>query len=450
MKLVNLMNCAAWLLFAGAFAVVGQESAADPGFDFKGRLLVSVSDADMVPSAYIDGNLGAVDGADALSVIRLDRPLRELKAIEIPASNSVTGPPSALAVTPNGKYAIVIETLGRRTAGRSDQKLKDLPLGRTITVVDLSNPDRPRVSQQIEGFRQPVAVAINYNSTLVAVSYRPSGDGKTTPLAVYRFQNGKLSAPLVPQIPGWTVGDSLSHVEFHPTQNILALVNETKPTLSFVRVSENGSGITLAPWGNTIQVEFNPFQMRFTPNGRCAIINSAYTGAAITGPGSYFFSPRGSVQSIRLAADTAADGAPIHRMIARASTGFIPEGLNISPDGRWIVTTNLENSAFAPNDPRQEFFSSLTLLRLDSENGFLNRVGDFAFDGVLPETAVFDNSSRYLAVTNFTYFDQQQKGGLIDFWRLVESRTDPQRVELVKTNYSVPVTRGVHTMKIVR
>ena len=42
--------------------------------DFKGRLLISVSDADMVASAYSDGDLGPVDGEDALSVIPLGKP----------------------------------------------------------------------------------------------------------------------------------------------------------------------------------------------------------------------------------------------------------------------------------------------------------------------------------------------------------------------------------------
>ena len=66
---------AAWILSASVLAwsrhACGQENppAKLAPFDFRGRFLVSVSDADMLPSAYIDGRLGPVDGADALSVI---------------------------------------------------------------------------------------------------------------------------------------------------------------------------------------------------------------------------------------------------------------------------------------------------------------------------------------------------------------------------------------------
>lgn len=178
-------------------------------FDFQGRFLVSVSDADMMPSAYIDDKLGPVDGADALSIIRLDRAGRELRAIETTVSNSVTGPPAALAVTPDGRYAIAIETRGSRPA-KADPRLSDLALGRTISVVDLSDLDQPRVVQRVQGGEQPLSVSINAQGSLVAVSFDPNGAGKTTPIAIYRFSNGKLSAPATPQIPNWNTADNRS------------------------------------------------------------------------------------------------------------------------------------------------------------------------------------------------------------------------------------------------
>ncbi len=72
-----------------------------------------------------------------------------------------------------------------------------------------------------------------------------------------------------------------------------------------------------------------------------------------------------------------------------------------SPDAQWIVTTNLEQSTQSFDNPKQGFFSSLTLIRLNSETGFLDKVKDFAFDGILPESAVFDNTSRFVAVATF-------------------------------------------------
>lgn len=434
-------------LFSSGVAV-GQPQSSVRSFDFKGRFLVSISDADMLPSTYVDGKLGAVDGADALSVIRLDRPNREMRAVEIPVTNSVTGPPASIAVTPDGRYAIVIEARGQRPA-KANPMLSDLSNGGAISVVDLADPDRPRVTQRVQGLERPSSVSVNADGTLVAVSYHSGGAGKTTPLAVYRFNGGKLSAPVTPAAPGWTTGDTISHVEWHPKENVLALLNVNKATITLVRVADAGGQISVSRWGNTVGVEKGPFLVRFTPDGRHIVCNSAYVGfdGVDALPSA---SLRGTVQSVRLASATAPDGSPLHQLASRAATSSIPEGLSVSPDGRYVVTTNLEQSAFALDDPKQGFFSSLSLLRLDSATGVLENAGDFAFDGVLPEAAVFDNSSRFLAVTNYTFFDPARKGGSIDFWRIAGDVFDSKRIVLVKMDFSIPVTRGAHSMVIAR
>lgn len=414
-------------------------------FDFKGRFIVSVSDADMVASAYSDGKLGPTEGMDALSVVRLDKPPRKLRAVEIGASNSVTGPPAALAVTPDGRYAIVTERLGQRPVGKAELKLTDLPFGKTIVVVDLSDPDKPNVVQRIDGFERVNSVSVNADGSLVAMSFSPR-DVSQSPLVIYRFGNGQLSAPSTPIIPGWTFGDDLIGAEFHPKENTLALLNVKKPALSFVRVVSTNGGISLSPWGNSITVENAPFLAHFTPDGRHVIINASYTGAEFLGKPF----PRGAVLTVRVAASIDTDGSPQHRLVSHAQTSIVPEGLSISPDGRWVITTNLEYSSQTFESPQQSFFSSLTLLRLDPQTGKLDRVGNFAYDGILPETAVFDNSSRYLAVTTFDHYDDRQPSGSIDFWRITQNFVDPLGATLVKTGYSVPVTRGVHSMVIVR
>lgn len=444
MKLLQTKICARWMLVLATFACFNaanaQQKPSTAPFDFKGRLLVALSDADMVASAYDNGNLGSGDGRDTLSILRLDKPSRDLRAVPLGVSNSVTGPPASVIVTPSGKYAIVIEVRGRRPTNKPKPKLNDLPIGRNISVIDLSRPDHPRVVQRLRTFEQPYSVSINSQGTLVAVSFGPLGASKKTPLAFFKFRNGRLSSPLTPSIPGWISGDYLVDVEFYPRANVLALLNFTRKNLSFVQVSAKGAGLSLSFWGNAVGVDKAPFLVRFSPDGRYALANST------TVPGT----PRGSVSCVRLATRRTSDGKPEHVLVSRAATGVIPEGLTVSPDGRWVVTTNLERSWTPFDDSRQGFFSSLTLLRLNSQTGQLERVGDFAFDGVLPETAVFDNSSRFLAVTNFDFFDPSRKGGSITFWRIASDYADPKRAELVKMDYAVPVARGAHSMVIVR
>ncbi|MBC7884605.1 MAG: hypothetical protein H7X99_03975 [Saprospiraceae bacterium] len=425
-------------LFIFSNIAFGQIFVSKPVFDFKGRYLVSVSDADMVASAYLNGYLGDIEGKDALSIIRLDKPVNALKAVAIEVSNSVTGPPSSVTVSPDGRYAIVIETRGQRPTYKPNALLGDLPPGKIITVIDLFDPDHPKITQQIDGAEHPLSVTFNIDGSLVAITYSSKNTGQR-PLVIYQFAMGKLANLSIPNIPDYNDGDVLNGVVFHPIGNVLVLLNATKSILSFFKITQSDSGISLLKWGNPVLVDKEPFKACFTPNGRFLVVNAMYPGSV-----------RGSVTSIGIAIENSNDGTPIHQIVSRVLAGVLPEGLAISPNAQWIVTTNLEQSTQPFDNPKQGFFSSLTLIRLNAETGLLERIGDFAFDGILPESVVFDNTSRFIAVATFDHYDVKKAGGSIDFWRLTSDYFDLTRVELVKTDYSIPVTRGVHSMVIVR
>ena len=422
-----------------------QDAPHTPRFDFKGKLLVVACDADMLPSAYADGKLGPAVGSDVLAVIRLnqspDQPLSRLHAATVEVTNSVTGPPAAVAVTPDGRYAIVAETQGPRPAGKPDALLKNLAPGRKLTVVDLSDPDKPVVTQQIDSFERAVSVAVNPAGTLVAVTFAPEAH-TNVPLVLFRFRNGKLLDPSQPALPGYTATDELSDAEFLPGKDVLGVVFTAAPhaRLSLLQIADRQGQLTLSPWGNEINIDPSPYIVKFTADGRFALVNSMHE----------FVDGRGTVTSIRLAASADPQGAPQHVIASRAEAGRFPEGLAISPNGRWVATANLENSYLPLNDPNQQFFASLSLLRLDPATGLLDRIGDFPFDGLLPEPLVFDNSSRFIAAGSFGRYDDPKAGGSINFWRIVDRNPQPGRVELIHLSDSVPVPRGPQSMAIVR
>jgi DNA-binding beta-propeller fold protein YncE len=441
------MNIKQWLAVsvastAIAFPVIAQNRTAP--MNFAGRYLVSISDADMLASAYIDGRLGSREGEDTISVVPVGQHVSQLQAYETSASNSVAGPPVAVAVTPDGRYAMVVETFTQRPEGAvENQTFADLEHGNRILVFDLQDPTNPTLVQEIAIAERPDSVNINFDGSLVAVSFNPDGAGTETPLALIPFRNGQLGEPVYPNVSSVPQGERLIHAQWHPTENVLALVNETAAEVSFARLSGN---LSLELWGNTVQIEKAPYMGRFTPDGRHFIVNNLYWGADVEG--TWTEAPKGSINSIRLEAGTQEDGSPRHALISRVQTGVSPEGLAISPNGRYVVTTNLERSYLPYNDNRITWYSSLTLATLNPETGQLNHVADYPFDGILPEAAAFDASSQYLAVVNYDHFDDSIKGGTIDFWRIGADPLNPQP-QLIKTNYSIPVTRGIHSMVLV-
>lgn len=439
------------IVFLSVVTVFAAEAAkADPWdrygeMNFEGRYIIAASDADMVASAYVDGDLGPREGSDRLSVIELGGDPRDWRAASIEVSNSVAGPPAVIDVTADGRYAVVIETWTPRPEGDGPHRFSDLGQGSKISVVDLTEPSAPAVTQTVETPERPDAVRISPSGDLVAVTFHPRGGGAETPLAIYRFEGGQLGEVVTPPIPEWNAADDrLIDIDWHPTEPVLAMINETGANLRFARVSDD---LSVEVLGNIVDVERAPFRVEFTPDGRHVVVNGLYWGPDIAGR--WIEAPRGSVLTVRMNAH--ADGDKVrHALVSRVATGVSPEGLAVSPNGRWVATMNLERSYLPYDDDRITWFSSITLAALDQETGSLRHVGDFNYDGILPEAAVFDNSGSYLAVVNFDHFNDRRAGGSVDFWRIDSDPLAPDNVQLVRTEHSVPVARGAHSVVIAR
>lgn len=431
-------SCAAVL---GLAAASGTQVHARDGFapmDFRGKALVLVSDADMLASAYVDGQLGPAEGRDALSVIPLGKQPGKLRASGVELSNSVAGPPASVAVSRDGRYAFAVETFSQRPPAGAT--FKDLKPGSQLTVVDLADPASPRIAQVIDIGTRPSSVAVSPDGRTVAVTLHPL-DGRQ--LALIPFSGGRLGTPVYVGMPGVPKELETPHVDWHPSGNYLAVTVFGRNEVVFYRVEDGGARVT--PWGKPVQVGKYPMMGRFTPDGRFFVNVNLYWGPDVAG--FWITAPRGDVTVLAFDAE-GTGGTPRHSLVSRAETGVSPEGMAISPDGRFVVTTNLERSYLPYGDERITWYSSLTLLSLDPASGRITSNGESYYEGILPEAAVFDASSRHVAAVSFDHFDDSRPGGSVDFWRIVDDNTT-KGPKLIKTAYSVAVARGPHTIVLV-
>ncbi|WP_326568821.1 hypothetical protein VSH64_44935 [Amycolatopsis rhabdoformis] len=411
-------------------AATPAEAAPAPPPDFQGRALVVISDADQVPSAYVDGLLGPREGHDALSTIALATG----RTHHTEVSNSVAGAPAALAVSPDGHYAFVAETFGQ--AGPAATRSSDLAPGTTLSLVDLT---APRIVQQVQVGKRLETADLDPAGDLLAVGLNPA-DGRG--VAFVPFHDGRLGTPTYAQLPGVAPGTRICDVTWHPSGEFLGATLCDAGQVVFARVQRQAGAVTLQPWGPQPAVGKYPFKLVWARDGHHALVNNLQWGPDVEG--FWTEAPQGEVASVRF------DESPAqhHEVVDRAPTGVSPEGLVLGPDGRSVVTTNLERSYVPAGDPRKTWYSSLSLLTFDPGTGRLGHAGEFPFDGVLPESAVFDASGRYLAVTDFDHFDDRVPGGSVDFWRVTADPLDSRPV-LVRTGASIPVQRGPHTIVLV-
>jgi hypothetical protein len=242
-----------------------------PFANLKGKYLVAISDGDFFASTCGNGRIPSTGDSryqDALTSIPL--PFNQKTMVSLNVSNSVNGPPEALAVSPDGKTAFVVDYVGERGAGATTNK--DLPPGRSLTMVDFTNPIKPQVldRKNVGLFSESVDVHASGRWVVIATDSSQSEVLQLVPIV-----NSRLGKPInisldsldIPTAPGLL---NASYAEWHPSGRYLALNLYHQNRIVFLEfVEDRASGkVSLVPWGNPVTVGNDPHSRRFTPDGR--------------------------------------------------------------------------------------------------------------------------------------------------------------------------------------
>ncbi len=65
---------------------------------------------------------------------------------------------------------------------------------------------------------------------------------------------------------------------------------------------------------------------------------------------------------------------------------------------------------------------------------------------MLPEDAVFDADGKSVAVVIYNYREKSPKKGAIEFWNVIGG----DKPKLERTGFKIDVTRGAHSMYLVK
>ncbi|GAB3748481.1 lactonase family protein [Microlunatus parietis] len=267
---------------------------------------------------------------DLLTVSRLIR--GEVRSASVAASNSVTAPPEVLALSPGGRIAYVLERLGGRSPG--DTLASQLPAGRTLTAIDLTDPAAPKIIGGTAVASTPEALAVNPDGRTVALVANDSERSVLQLLPV--GADGRPGSPRTYDLAGLGLtdpagGDLVTQVQWHPSGRYLAINVTDQNRVGFFEVERDGD---VVPWGAPVITGTDPFVGRFTPDGRHYL--TANWGRDLEAPDIEGRLPDvpSTVQAIKLAAP--GDPRARHRPGPEADTDRSSEGLAISPDGRLV------------------------------------------------------------------------------------------------------------------
>ncbi|AKJ28933.1 hypothetical protein [Caldimonas brevitalea] len=417
--------------------------------DLDAGTIATVSDGDMRAEGYATGELAPLDQGlrDTLTVLKLQG--GHLRTLRYEVSNSVTAPPEVLALSRDGRWALVIERLQQRAPGQT--RVRELAPGRQLIALDLGDPQAVRQADRLTLADFAEALALSPDGAWLAVLSNPR-DGPV--LQLVPFQAGRFGPVRRYPLAGLgALGDpatargplSATNVQWHPSGQALAVHVPAQDRVVMLRFEAGlaPQEATLRPWGAPVQVGRDPFVGRFTPDGRHYLTSDWGRDLSAQTLEQRLPQRPSSLSVVRLADDTGP--AALHRRLGSVETDDNAEGLAVSRDGRLVATVNMRGTGFPPDSPRHHRDASVSLLRFDPASGSLTKLGDHHFEGVLPEGGSFDLSGRHFVATVFQGHRGSAQGAGLEVFRVTGGE-----VPTLQRLGRLPLPHGVHHVQIAR
>ena len=305
-------------------------------------------------------------GRDTVSVIDIGSdPLAPKIVVNLPLTNTIFGPPTNLAITPDESLALVANSVNIVDEGGV---LKSVPDTR-LWVIDLTaNP--PRLIDTVTVGKQPSGMTINRAGTMALIANRADNS-----VSVLRITGKKVEL-----IDTVAMGEQVAHVVFTPDGKRALAAKFPGHKIAVLDVV--GEKVTYNKYD--MAVGLWPYNVDVTADGKLALsADNGNSGAA-----------DGNVDTVSV---IDLELSP-PRVIDKVVVGDGPEGLAISPTGKFAVALLLRGS----NAAKSAFFynknGSVVGMRIDGKT--VTKTSEVEVGG-LPEGAVFSEDGRYLYVGNF-------------------------------------------------
>jgi DNA-binding beta-propeller fold protein YncE len=279
--------------------------------------------------------------------------------------NSIFGPPTNLAITPDESLALVANSMDWQKDGQTWKSVPD----NKLYVIDLKATS-PAVIETITVGKQPSGMSINRTGNLALITNR--ADNSISVL--------KISGKNVQLIDTVQIGEQVAHVAFTPDgKRALAAKFPTHKVavldVSGDKVTYNKQDIAVGPW---------PYNLDITPDGKLAL--TADNGAGGRSDGHV-----DTISVIDLEANPP-------RVIDKIVVSEAPEGFVISPTGKLAAAMLLNGNDAPTNAPFYNRNGKVVALKIDGKK--VTRTNEVEVRG-LPEGAVFSGDGKYLYVGNY-------------------------------------------------
>ena len=327
----------------------------------------------LIAQVVISGNENKIDLLSGTSVVRTDAEPDSLSVIDFSKSppsvqhlsgvaNSVIGPPSNIAITPDGKLALIANSLKLDASAATGWVPESY-----AHVLDLTEKP-PRVVGRVGTGLQPSGISISPDGRLALVANRAAGT-----ISVLRIDGNRVIR--LREVVVCEPELSISDVAISPDgKRALASIQKGGYLAELML-----SGEDLEPTGRKLSVYGQPYRCVITPDGELGLT-----------AGQGFGSPT-DVDALSVVDLTA---NPI-RTVDHIPIGSGPESIEVSTDGKLVAAVVMNQSNLPPNDPNLSQSGGLVVLARRGKT--FKKILDLPV-GRIPEGVAFTSDGKLLIV----------------------------------------------------
>ena len=312
-------------------------------------------------------------GKDTVSIIDIDDPAKPHIVANLPLENSVIGPPTNLAITPDNKLALVANSVD---VAKDGDNLKTVPDNK-LYVIDLTTSP-PAVIATLQVGKQPSGLAINRAGNLALVANR--ADNSVTVLSI----SGKNVSIVgtVAFAPADAPAQQPSAVAITPDGKRALVAKALANKVALLDID----GTTVTYKGYDMVTGLFPYNVQVMADGKLALVNH-------NGNAGYADGQVSTMAVIDLTLDPP-------REVDQVVVGDGPEGLAVSPTSGYVVTVLTNGSGgSAPDNAFFRHDHAIAVL-LKSDGKTVHKVGQTEV-GTLVEGIAFSPDGRYVYVANW-------------------------------------------------
>lgn len=305
-------------------------------------------------------------GHDSVMFFDVKNPAKPALIGSIDLENSILGPPTNVAVTPDQSLALIANSVHSE---QTPTGWKAVPADEVFVINLKASP--PKLVQTLKVGRQPSGIAISRDGKLALVANR---DSKT--ISVLSIADGVVA--LADTIE---TADSVGAVAISPDGRHAIATKTLAHKALLLAISETGK----ATAERDLWVGLFPWNVAISPDGRTALVNNIGNAGQSDGSAK-------TVSIIDLA-------AKVPYVREHVSVGDAPEGVTFSPKGDHAALTILQGSYDAAASAWfKKDVGQATLLAIGQDKvGVINSVDVGAF----PEGVAFAPDGQHVYVGNF-------------------------------------------------